>query len=287
MVAVAARKLDAVTFDELIAQQDPFGSPAAILDLRDFGFVTPAALVQLAALCYALEHRGRRPLIRIEDAAVRSYLQRAGFTTAVAGVASFDPPLAGHSRLTLLRGTNPLLVEVTRIECGTDLPRILDQIVDVLRRRLKYGKHDAFDVAVAISEISQNTFDHNSNTCGLLAMQVFGRGRKQFLEIGVADYGEGLATTLARNSKNGAIPSDIHAIRLATQLHTSEHDDPTRGTGLYHLLEIAFAHQGAVQIRSGSGKVRYRMDQRRGWEFPVMRVPGVQIALALQSKKKG
>jgi hypothetical protein len=118
-----------------------------------------------------------------------------------------------------------------------------------------------------------------------MAMQVFGRGTKQFLEIGVADYGAGLASTLGRNRKNGAIRNDLHAIELATKLRVSEHDDPTRGTGLFHLLEIAYEHEGSVQVRSGEGKVRYRMDRRQGWSFPVTDVPGVQIALALRTKR--
>ena len=71
---------------------------------------------------------------------------------------------------------------------------------------------------------------------------------------------------------------------MAIEPGTSEFEDPTRGTGLYHLLEIAYKHEGVVQIRSGEGKVRYRMDQRKGWGFHVPRMPGVQISLNLPSK---
>jgi hypothetical protein len=177
---------------------------------------------------------------------------------------------------------NPLLIELTRIETETALPELLTKVVAVLQERLQYHKYDAFDVATAVSEVCQNIFDHNEGAYGFLAMQVYGRG--QFLEIAIGDCGCGLLTTLSRNSRHSAIRTDLAAIRLATQAGTSEYEDATRGTGLYHLLEIAYKHRGAVQIRSGSAKMRYRMDKRRGWEFRVSQMPGVQISLTLPSK---
>ena len=80
------------------------------------------------------------------------------------------------------------------------------------------------------------------------------------------------------------MPTDLAAIKLATRLGTSEHDDPTRGTGLYHLLEITYKHRGSVQIKSGAAKARYRMDKRQGWAFTVVPTRGVHLALTLPSK---
>jgi hypothetical protein len=278
-------KLDSVTFDELIKQQNPFEQELSTLDLSDVRMITPAVLVQLAAICYALAKEGREVTIILGDASVGTYLARAGFVTAVEPVARIEPQFFTGTSYERLRGTNPTLIEVTKIETGSALPDILDHIVSVLRERFRYRKYDAFDAVTAISEICQNTFDHNREICGFVAMQVYGKGSKRFLEIGVADCGDGLAKTLSRNPKNPKIATDLEAIRMATELGTSEHDDPTRGTGLYHLLEIAYKHEGAVQIRSGSGKVRYRMDKQRGWAFSVPYVPGVQIALTLGTKK--
>ena len=275
-------KLDSVTFDELLEEQDPFEMEEPVLDLTGVGFITPAGLVQLAACCYALSETGRRPCLTIDDEGVQTYLDRAGFLNVIREVADIEPPRVHIFRH--YRGSNPMLIEVTRIETGKALPSLLDQIILVLRHRLRYAKHDAFDIATVISEVSQNTFDHNKATCGFLAMQVYGRAPQGFLEIGVADYGQGLAATLRRNAKNGHIASDLEAIKFATQLGTSEHDDPTRGTGLYHLLEISYKHRGSVQIRSGGAKVRFRMDRRMGWEFDVSEMPGVQIALVLSEK---
>jgi anti-sigma regulatory factor (Ser/Thr protein kinase) len=277
-------KLDSITFDNILQEQDPFGTKTGKFDLHDVQLITPAALTELAAAVHALARGGLHPEIIIEEESVRSYLLRAGFFQIVGAVAQIEPPLVPGSWYDRLRGSNPMLIEVTRMETGASLPELLDKIVWVLRHRLKYRKYDAFDVVTAVSEICQNTFDHNHKACGFLAMQVYGKGSRRFLEIGVADYGAGIAATLRRNPKNQTINSDIEAIREAAKLGTSEHDDPTRGTGLYHLLEITYKHCGSIQIRSGAGKVRYRMDKKVGWTFSVPPMPGVQVALTLPAK---
>ncbi len=279
-------KLDSVTFDALMARLDPFKKDIDVFDLSGIKFISPSALVQLAAVCYALGAEGHKLKIISDDQSVCSYLARAGFVSILKSIVQFEPQNIEDSIYSHLRGSNPLLIEVTKIEKGTELPVLLNKIVTVLRHRLKYRKYDAFDIATAISEICQNTFDHNKTTCGFLAMQVYGKGTKKFLEIGIADYGDGLTKSLQRNPKNKDIKSDLAAIDHAIKLGTSEYDDPTRGTGFYHLLEIAYKYDGAVQIRSGEGKVRYRMDKRMGWRSPVAYVPGVQIALSLGHKKR-
>lgn len=281
-------KLDSITFDELLAGQRASDDGNSVFDLSGTRLITSAAITQLAAACYAANLAGERPRVLVDDSGVRSYLVRSGFVGLMEPVAEIEPgfrsrPLYGWEGL---RGSNPMLIELTRIDDGSELPGILDQIVWVLQHRLRYRKPDAFDVAVAVSEIAQNTFDHNREAFGFLAMQVYGERGKQFLEIGVADCGAGLAETLRRNPQHALITSDLEAIRAATELGTSEYEDRTRGSGLHYLLEIAYKHQGAVQIRSGRGKVRYRMDKRQGWAFQVSGMRGVQIALDLRAKNR-
>jgi hypothetical protein len=279
---VRVTKLDSITFDFLLASID---GPTAVFDLAGIELITPSAMVQLAAVCHALARSGDRPRILVPDRGVRGYLARAGFDAVVQNVAWIEPLLPWNP-YEYLHGSNPMLIEVTKLTGGLSLPELLDHIIDVLRTSLSYEKYDAFDVATAVSEVSQNTFDHNrdSDTCGFLAMQVYGTGRKRFLEIGVADYGDGLATTLRRNPKNLPVHSDAGAILKAVQVGASEHDDPTRGSGLYHLLQTGYKHQGTIQIRSGRAKVRYRGDKRQGWRFDVPQLDGVQVALILRAK---
>jgi len=282
-------KLDSTTFDQFLEHSNPFviGGPC-VFDLRGIGFITPASLVDLTAACYALHRDGLTPKLLIDNGDVRRYLMRAAFFAALDGIVTVEPALspAWKTLFQYHQGQNPLLIEVTKIISGAALPQLLDQIVSVLRYRLKYKKYDAFDIATAVSELAQNTFDHNQDTSGFLAMQVYGKRDRRFLEIAVADYGFGIRTTLARNPKNPYLASDGEAIRLAIQRGASEHDDPTRGTGLFHLLEITYKHQGSVQIRSGTSKARFRMYKKQGWYFSGPRMPGVQVALTLPSKAR-
>ncbi len=280
-------KIDAVSFDNFLKGRNPFDGGESTFDLSGITFISAAGMVQLTAACHALASAGARPSVKVDDVNVRGYLARSGFFSALDGIAVVEPPLSRVQKMISdhQRGGNPLLVEVTRIASGAALPELLDRIVSVLQRRLKYRQRDAFDIAVAISELSQNTFDHNTGSCGFLAMQVYGsKGAKRFLEVAVADYGEGLTATLTRNPKYSDIRSDVQAIRRAIQPGVSEHDDPTRGTGLHHLIQITYHHGGSVQIRSGRGKVHFRMDKKIGYEFAVPRVPGVQVSLSLPAK---
>lgn len=277
-------KLDAVSFDRLVTRSDPFGGSAApSFDLSGIQLITPTALVGLASACYALAALKLSPKIIVDDIEVRNYLLRSCFVSVVGEVATFEPEFPEIAEIyDLYRGSSPLLIELTKLETERALPSLLSRIVTVLVQRLKYPRYDAYDVATAVSEICQNVFDHNSGTCGFLAMQVYGRGN--FLEIAVGDQGAGLRTTLSRHPTNPQFAGDLDAIQSATRLGVSEYADATRGTGLYHLLKIAYKYQGAVQIRSGRAKARYRMDKQQGWGFAVTATPGVHVALTLGSK---
>jgi len=219
MEAAYVSQLDSITFDRFLEDQNPCAIPCEAISIKGVRFVTPAALVQLAAMCHSCARSGTPFAIEVDDQAVRSYLMRSGFKDVVDDVAEFVPPMASSIWYSGLRGGNPLLIEVTRIVNGRELPELLDRIVAVLRTKFKYRKYDAFDVATAVSEIAQNTFDHNVGTCGFIAMQGYSKGQRRFLEIGVSDFGVGLAETLRRNPKNGPIPDDLTAIKRAMQLH--------------------------------------------------------------------
>lgn len=281
-------KLTSTSLNSLLRQQSLFNNSEVTIDLTQIEFVTPGALVPLAAICHALKQKSCRTTVKLRDNDVRTYLLRSGFTSVIKDIVTFQPdiPKARSMIFEALRGTNPLLIEVTKIDNGAALPELLNQIVHVLCYRLKYKKHDAFDIATGISEVCQNTFDHNHETCGFIAMQTYKRNTERFIEIAVADYGAGLKSTLQENPNNPEIKTDFDAIKVATQLGTSQFDDPTRGTGLHHLLEIAYKHKGAVEFWSGSAKIRFRMDKRKGWEFDSIAIPGLIVNLSLQSKIK-
>lgn len=281
------KSLTAISFDVLLSRCNPFTGGDCSLDLRDVRFISPSALVQLVASAHAIKKQGASLTLCVEDSNVRTYLVRSGFLSAIEDVATIEPSYddASLHRFDHLHGSNPLLLEVTRIENGGALPPLLDRIVDLLRDRLRYRKRDAYDVVTVISEVAQNTFDHNEGTCGFLALQTYNPKRGgRFIEVGVSDFGAGLRATLQRNPDLRLPPTDMDTIAFATRLGVSQHRDLTRGTGLHHLLRIAAEHEGSVQIRSGNGKVTYRGDKDQGWRFVVPSMPGVQIAISMKRR---
>jgi anti-anti-sigma regulatory factor/anti-sigma regulatory factor (Ser/Thr protein kinase) len=282
------RYLTAISFDQLLGRCNPFAGGECTFDLREARFISPAALVQLVASAHAIKKGGASLKLCVEDESVRTYLVRSGFLAAIEGVATIEPEYddASQHRFGHLHGSNPLLLEVTRIANGAELPTLLDRIVGLLRTRLRYRKNDAYDVVTVISEVAQNTFDHNETTCGFLALQTYDPPRGgRFIEVGVADFGAGLRSTLQRNPTLRLPQADKDTIALAMRLGVSQHqDDPTRGTGLHHLLRIAHEHAGSVQIRSGNGKVNYRGDKQQAWRFTVPPMPGVQIAISMKRR---
>jgi anti-sigma regulatory factor (Ser/Thr protein kinase) len=277
-------KLDTVSFDKLLAEQNPLKPPDGSFDLTGIDLITSAALVQLVVACHAIAQQGRQATITVPDAAVRRYLLRSRFTDAIKEIARIEPPFTDHyfDNSSFRHGSSPVLIEVTKFGSEDVITDVLNRIVEVLRNHLNFRKNDAFYVATAVSEICGNVIDHVRDRCGFIAMQLYRQRETEFVEVGVADYGEGLATTLSRNPKYSAIASDFQAIQLATRKGVSEHDSRTRGFGLYDLLRIANKLDGAVQIRSGSAKLRYRKGKHWGLKIPVPRMPGVQIAFTLQ-----
>lgn len=278
--------LNSISLDELFSRHNPFKESDCGFDLTGVQLITPGALVPIAAACYALAREGRRPLITIREAATRSYLLRSGFFSLISDIAECEPGISPlmTSSSDAIRGRSSMLLELTKLDHSAELPPLLNQIVSVLRTRLGFKRNEASDIAIAISEVCQNTFEHNQQVSGFLAMQVYGTAPKRFVEVALGDCGVGLTATLKRNPQNLPIQSDIEAIRLAIRRGTSQFQDPTRGTGLYHLLEIAAKHGGALQFRSGAAALRFRLDKRKRWGFRSIELPGVQISLILNAK---
>ncbi len=51
---LATQKLDSISFDALLSQENPFDGAISRFDLSGIRLITPSALVELAAACFAL-----------------------------------------------------------------------------------------------------------------------------------------------------------------------------------------------------------------------------------------
>ncbi len=261
------------------------------IDLRAVRFIDLFAIVGIAYSCYELhEQLGCRVRLEVDpDDGCGGYLQRAGFFRVLPPGTQL-PASISRSRLQwmeALEGNNPGLIELTPIVSDQAISEVLDKLDAVLRRRLHFPKQDAFDLLIVFSELCNNILDHNSADCGgLAAMQIYNPPGGRFMQFVVADRGAGIAATLRRNPKYAHIQNDADGIVASLDLGASEHQETTRGNGLYHLVELSFNHGGTIHIRSGMGKTYLRMDQQRGHKFNVPQLTGTQFSIAFPDRRR-
>lgn len=241
----------------------------------------------LAAICCHLAKSFPKVVLRLNNPAQRKYFVSSGFYSALEEIVDFEPTIS-KTKLGDFedrRGSKALQIELTRIADEQDLPQLLNKLVAILRFRMGLAKEHAFDTAAAVSELCQNTFDHNPEPCGLVALQVFDPPSGRFVEVSISDYGRGIAATLRDNPANPTFSTDLGAIQTALMLGTSQYQQETRGTGLYHLLKIARKGRGTVQLCSGTGSRRYRTDKNHEYTFTGDFIPGTHVTLSLNARK--
>src|SRR5215475_13883961 len=108
--------VDAISCAPRLGAPDRWPRPNGRVEVRAGTRPTPAAMVQLASACYALQQAGYHPVLRADDAAVRDYLWRCGLVQVVHPVATVEPPLVVAPGGAQGRRTSPLLLDVTRLE---------------------------------------------------------------------------------------------------------------------------------------------------------------------------
>ena len=162
----------------------------------------------------------------------------------------------------------------------------LKNIIEMLENKFHYPPNEAYDITAIISESSQNIYDHNPGSYGFIAFQTYRASNgSKFLEVGLSDFGAGIQTTLKMNPNFASIKNDIEAIEKAVELGTSQYTDPTRGNGLYHLMQTIKKYKGTVQVRSGQATIRCRFDTNQSHsKFCVPFLPGVHITIKLDAK---
>jgi hypothetical protein len=277
-------RLDDLALDRLLAAAT--ATPDRSLNLRPYRFLSTSAITSLAALLS--DNNPPFTSLLIDDHGTRTYLARAGFFEQLDNTIRIEPPLQPSETFhQVYRGGNINLLELTQLDATTLLPTCLDQIVAVLRTRLRYKRPDAYDTAIMISEVSQNIADHATSAHGYLMLQVFGKGTKRFLQIGIADSGCGIKQSLQKNPRFHHITGDATALRCATSPGTSEFTDQTRGTGLYHLLRITISQQGMVRVQSGDGVLVHKPSYARPWITTAStRRPGTHVAITLPTHRR-
>lgn len=287
--------LTASNFDQFVSHISNLGAISKgpiTLDLRQMAFIDLFSMVGIAFVCHDLQYQTRLPVrLELSEDGACGFLPRVGFFDILpehpAPIIDFPP--ARIEFLRLYHGANPGLLELTRIDSNQAIEAILDKFIAMLRHRLKYPKDEANDLAIMLSELCHNIIDHHpdpSRAGGVAAMQVHDGQGGRFLQVVVADRGDGIRRTLARNTAFASLTSDTEAIDQSVQLGVSEYEERTRGNGLYHLLRLTSQHKGTIHIRSGAGKMYYRADRAAPQLFAVAPLTGTQFALAFPVKNR-
>lgn len=275
-------------FLSLVLQSEVAPGHLITLDLRSLDFMDLFAMIAIAFLCWDCEEIAGQPTkLLLSEEGASSFLPRAGFFSLI-------PPatrkLTGYPEariewLTMYHGNNRGLLEFTSVTSDEAHDSIMSRFIHILYHQLRYKKEDAYHLSIMLSELCNNVRDHNpAGVLGTAAMQVHSTDTGKFVHIVVGDRGQGIRDTLCRNQSHADVTSDCEAIRRSVQFGVSEHDERTRGNGLFHLLRLARQYEGSVHIRSGSGKVYYRPDREEPHVLPVPQLTGTQLVITFPMK---
>ena len=245
-------------------------------------------MIAIAFFCWDCEEIAGQPIkLLLGEEGASSFLPRAGFFSLLPPATKklTDYPQARIDWLTMYHGNNPGLLEFVSVATDEAHDSIMSRFIHILRHQLRYKKEDAYQLAIMFSELCNNVRDHNpADVLGMAAMQVHATDTGKFVHIVVGDRGHGIRSTLCRNRSHADVTSDSEAIRRSVQLGVSEHDERTRGNGLFHLLRLAHKYDGSVHIRSGDCKVYYRPVREEPYVFDVPRLTGTQLAITFPMK---
>jgi hypothetical protein len=216
---------------------------AAAVDLRDVRWVTPTAMVAIAALAHRSQRAGAPFVVHAPmrtDPATYAARMRLGEVLDSLG-ADHDLPVVSA------RDQRENLLEVLPVRSDADADRLAALVYGKLRRR---DRQLASALHRSIGEVGANVADH-AGTMGFVAAQTM--PRRDELTLAVADSGVGLLHTLVRRGAR----DHTHAIELAIAPAVSQFDDPDRGLGLPSTLEAVRELAGTLYIATGDASVRH------------------------------
>jgi hypothetical protein len=240
-------------------QADARASEEIILDLTDVSFVTPGSLAPLAAL---LEYASvGLPPVRVQAPSsvdCRRYLAAAGLLQMLTGLVTVRgaEDLDGAEPSSAVQSVLPL----TKLRGHAELQPFLQDLERRLDDLLGCGD-DGYEqvkrpLLSTLRELCDNVFQHAGGAPGWIAAQKYRtRAGTAFVEVAIADAGDGVRRTLATHHTELLLVPDGVALERMVKEGLSRHTDPARGTGYYVLKAATKALGGSFYLRSGSGAV--------------------------------
>ncbi|MBD3263760.1 MAG: hypothetical protein GF375_01500 [Candidatus Omnitrophica bacterium] len=250
-----------------------------VLDLSLLSNITPYTLLNFLILCNYLKSLSVTVEIDFcENLKMLSYFKEWGFfgyTDALLRNSGSQ-----QSPQLLQEEYRDILVKVMPVRQENDIY----EVIGLLRENLNFSADKSTDLAVVISEISQNILEH-SDSSGFVA--ITGRADKknrQMLNICIADDGIGMSVSLKEKlAYFDKRYLDGIAIYKAFFEGISRYNDLGRGNGIIKTKGIIEKHKGKMSLRSGKAKVWGNI---AAWQIErVLRkrlryMPGTQVNIA-------
>ncbi|HEY9229562.1 MAG TPA: ATP-binding protein [Gemmatimonadaceae bacterium] len=245
------------------------------LDLTRVRFVTPAALVQLAAILTADVSWAAIDLDPPLDEECRRYLTWVGFFSAVAARVRVvgDTPVAQPGPLKL-----DTVLPLTRLQPGElmkrDTERVEGQLRDVLHSGDATWRQGRQAIVSTVRELCVNVYQHAGVTLGgvpgWISVQRWQNRRdgSSFVEIALSDAGRGVRASLSTTYPDFNTASDGTVLERVLREELSSRALPGTsggGTGFNVLKRSAATLNGSFWLRSGTATIHL---QRRRTQIP-------------------
>jgi Histidine kinase-, DNA gyrase B-, and HSP90-like ATPase len=285
--------LDENSFEQMIAPLSrlPRDSGTLNIDLGRVEFVDPYGMAGILLLGQHLTRRGHKLLLHLPiSMAVQRCLDRMEFFRYLSEFYRMYPPYRPLAARARRDGPSEVLLEITRIAQGEDIPAIVRKVKD--RARAILETHLLDDEGMqgfleAVSEISQNIIEHSRHT-GLVGIQKYSDEKgleKNMIRIAAMDLGIGFKKSLEPRLglRYGEKWSDLIALEEALLHGASRNQKPARRHGLSAVEKFVRRWGGTLSIRSGTAKLSLKPDRERGTERETRlpEFPGAQISLTL------
>ncbi len=152
-------------------------------------------------------------------------------------------------------GTERLILPLTDLESEYQVEKVANDVIDGLTGSGLGASNIYQVVADAFAELALNAVQHSESEVGAFGYIQYRESANgpRFI-CAVADGGIGIRRSLERNPALLArVPYDWVAIEVAMQERVSGTQDPTRGMGLFSVVEEVRKAQRQLLIQSGIG----------------------------------
>ncbi|MCU0318450.1 MAG: hypothetical protein MUE88_00010 [Flavobacteriales bacterium] len=201
------------------------------LDLSHCRFLSPLLICGAAALVKDQQERGvasQAPATCL-DPQMRSYLELIRFPTGYSEVdASYDT----KRLLALLRGRTYVPLITFPVTAAPDSGRedLIQAVEDLMVRQCGLRGQMLMAVKYLISELVGNISYHAGHGTGFLFAQYYPNGH--YLDLAIADTGQGLRASYIASPKHEDPGSDPEALRMALEGRSTKDQAVSRGYGI-------------------------------------------------------